>query len=183
MPGTCSRWIVCRRALILFSALAVLSGCADSGLSPADRAELDNMWKAFLVPKSSAAQMVTAFDDFCVKTPRGGVEAALRDARYVPLPDRTEGARAWVVDNYRPAVAVSDKMCVVRAKARTGQTNAFQQYIAEQFPDARPVTPALFGEDIEEAWQVSDKALVATERRRDIDFFIYSLIYYTPEVA
>jgi hypothetical protein len=161
--------------------LLALTACAPAGLSPADRAELDNMWRASLVPKSTSEQLVSAFADFCLDTPRAQVETVLRDADYVPLPERTAGARGWVVDDRRPAVAVSDKMCVVRAKSRSGQTAAFANLVEKRFPNARPLDPEDFGENIEAVWQVSQERLVASERQRDIDFFIYSLIYYTPE--
>lgn len=160
-----------------------LASCGPSGLSPADRAELDNMWRFNQAPKSDPSQMVAAFDRFCVTTPRGSAEAALRRAGYVPLPEKTSGARGWVVDDSRPAVAVSDKMCVVRAKSRSGQTSRFTDYVARAFPQATPTDPQPLGDAIEAAWRVPGPALVATERRRDVDFFVYTLIYYTPEAT
>jgi hypothetical protein len=168
-------------ALPAVLALLAVAACAPAGLNPADRAELDNMWRAYLVPKSTSDQLVSAFSDFCLDAPRAEVETVLRNADYVPLPDRRAGAQGWVVDDRRPAVAVSDKMCVVRAKSRSGQTAAFANLIETRFPNARPLDREDFGENIEAVWQVSRAALVASERERDIDFFIYSLIYYTPE--
>jgi hypothetical protein len=168
-------------AALACAASLALAACAPAGLSPADRAELDNMWRVSLVPKSTSGQMVTAFTDFCLDAPRPEIEAVLRRADYVPLPERTAGARGWVVDDRRPAVAVSDSMCVVRARSRSGQTAAFANLVKARFPNARPLDPGDLGADIEAAWQISRAGIVATERRRDIDFFIYSLIYYTPE--
>lgn len=166
---------------VALAALLCLSACAPQGLDPADRAELDNMWRSYLVPKSTSDQLVAAFADFCLDAPRAEVETVLRNADYVPLPERAPGARGWVVDDRRPAVAISDTMCVVRAKSRSGQTAAFENMVRTRFPDARPLDREDFGEDIEAVWQVSRAGLVASERERDIDFFIYSLIYYTPE--
>ncbi|MEM6888657.1 MAG: hypothetical protein AAF636_11015 [Pseudomonadota bacterium] len=170
-----------KRLAWLAAAGLTLAACAPDGLSPADRAELDNMLRVNLVPKSTATEMVTAFDDFCVASPRAQTEQALRGAGYIPLPDRAEGARAFAVDDRRPVVAFSDRMCVVRAKARSGQTDRFAAYVAETFPDAQPADPARFGDDIEAAWLVPGPSVVATERRRDIDFFVFTLIHYAPE--
>ncbi|WP_299968269.1 hypothetical protein [uncultured Roseobacter sp.] len=168
------------RAAAALAGLGLLAGCAGQNVS-ADRAELENMWRGFLAPKSTPKQMVTAFDDFCISGPRD--EAGLRAAGYVPLPQRVAGARAWVVDDRRPAVALSDRMCVVHAKARTGQTAAFAGYVAETFPTAVATDPAPFGKDIEAVWQVPGPAIIATERRRDVDFFVYTLIHYRAGAA
>ncbi|MFK7870538.1 MAG: hypothetical protein AB8B58_15025 [Roseobacter sp.] len=169
-------------AVVLLASLT-LASCGTSGLSPADRSELDNMWRFNQAPKSDPSQMVAAFDRFCVNTPRASAETALRRVGYVPLPEKTPGAQGWVVDDSRPAVAISDKMCVVRAKSRSGQTSRFTDYVARAFPQAAPTDPALLGEAVEAAWRVAGPALVATERRRDVDFFVYTLIYYTPEAT
>lgn len=169
-------------SILSLAALLALAACAD-GLSPADRSELDNMWRGNLAPKSSPANLVAAFDRFCVQPPRAQAEAALRAAGYIPLPERAQGARGWVVDDSRPAVALSGTMCVVRAKSRSGQTDRFNDYVTRAFPQASPADPAAFGDAIEAAWAVPGPAIVATERRRDLDFFIFSLIYYTPEPA
>jgi hypothetical protein len=160
-----------------------LAGCGPDGLSPADRAELDNMWRINLMPKSTPAQLVVAFDRFCVRTPRADIEGALRDAGYVPLPEREKGARAFVIDTNNPAVAYTDSICSVRALARSGQTEAFNDYVAGRFPEARETDPEPLGADIEAAWRLPGPALLASERRRDIDFFSYSLIYYRPEAS
>lgn len=163
------------------AALLALAACAPDGLGPADRSELDNMWRGNLAPKSSPANLVAAFDRFCVQPPRAQTEAALRAAGYVPLPERTPGARGWVVDDSRPAIALSDTMCAVRAKSRSGQTDRFTAYVSRAFPDARSIDPASFASDLEAAWAVPGPAIVATARERDIDFFTYTLIHYTPE--
>lgn len=156
-----------------------LAACSAQGVSP-DTAELRNMWRFNLVPKSSPALMVSAFDRFCVEGPRD--DAALRAAGYVPLPEKTPGARAYVIDDRRPAVAVSDKMCVVQAESRTGQTTRFQNYVAATYPGARAVDPAPLGQNIEQAWALptNPPALIATERTVSVGWYRYALIYFRP---
>lgn len=58
---------------------------------------------------------------------------------------------------------LGQRICGVRAVSRTGQTNALNRYVAKAFPDARPLAPARFGTDVEQAWQI-DGGLIATMR-------------------
>ncbi|MEP2641861.1 hypothetical protein [Roseobacter sp.] len=130
---------------------------------------------------------MNAFDTFCTNGPRtaAGVETSLRAAGYVPLPKRTAGVKAFVVDTKKPAVAVSDSMCLVQADARTGQTTRFQTYVAETYPNARTLDPATLGDDIEQAWSIpSDPpAIIATERTESLGWYRYALILFRPEAA
>ncbi|MBW4709686.1 hypothetical protein KX928_18010 [Roseobacter sp. YSTF-M11] len=160
-------------------AFFLLTACSAEGVSP-DTAELRNMWRANLVPKSSPAVMVSAFDRFCAIGPRD--DATLRAAGYVPLPQEVPGARAYVIDDRRPAVAVSDSMCVVQAESRTGQTARFRNYIAATYPDARPVDPEPLGRNIEQAWSVASDppTLIATERTESFGWYRYALILFQP---
>ncbi|WP_375230310.1 hypothetical protein [Roseobacter sp. S98] len=167
------------------SAVLALGGCSAGSVSP-DAAELNNMWRANLVPKATPAQMVGTFDRFCVNgsTDPGQAERDLRAAEYIPLPNsRTPGARAWVEDDEAPAVALSDTMCVVAASSRSGQTDRFRRYVAETFPQARAVDPTPLGNTIEQAWEIGGDApfLIATERTPDVDWYRYMLILYRPE--
>lgn len=168
---------------IALPACLVLSACSPQNVSP-DTAELRNMWRANLVPKTSPAVMVRAFDRFCVEGPQdaAGSEASLRAAGYVPLPETTPNIKAYVIDDRRPAVAVSDKMCLVQAESRTGQTTRFQNYVTATYPDARAIDPAPLGKDIEQAWSVpSDPpAIIATERTVSLGWYRYALILYRP---
>ncbi len=162
----------------------VLGGCTAGAVS-SDAAELNNMWRANLVPKATPSQMVRTFDRFCVNGSRDMAQAErdLRAAEYIPLPNsRTPGARAWVEDDEAPAVALSDAMCVVAASSRSGQTDRFQRYVADTFPQARAVDPAPLGNTIEQAWEVggSEPFLIATERTPDVDWYRYMLILYRP---
>ncbi|QJF52455.1 hypothetical protein [Roseobacter ponti] len=166
------------------SAAVLLGGCA-TGDRSADVTELDNTWRANLVPKSSPALMVGTFERFCVETSGlAARETALRRAGYVPLADRgTPGTRAFVVDDTRPAVAVSENMCLVQARARTGQTERFERYVTVRFPDAVETDPAPLGRSISQAWSVPGPAIIATERVQDVDWNNFALIYYRPEGA
>lgn len=157
----------------------VLAACSAQGISP-DTAELRNMWRSNLVPKSSPALMVSAFDRFCAQGPRD--DATLRAAGYVPLPNRAPGARAYVIDDRRPAVAVSDRMCVVQAESRTGQTARFQNYVTATYPGARPIDPAPLGKSIEQAWSLptNPPSLIATERTVSLGWYRYALIFFRP---
>ncbi len=167
------------RGVGLISACLALAACSADGVSP-DTAELRNMWRGNLVPKSSPALMVRAFDRFCTDGPRD--DATLRAAGYVPLPRRTAGARAYVIDDSRPAVAVSETMCLVQAESRTGQTTRFQNYVAATYPGARAIDPAPLGQNIEQAWSVptSPPAIIATERTVSVGWYRYALILFQP---
>lgn len=169
------------RPLGLFCASlsCLLAACSAQGVS-SDTAELRNMWRFNLVPKSSPAVMVSAFDRFCTTGPRD--DATLRAAGYVPLPERAAGARAYVINDRRPAVAVSDKMCVVQAESRTGQTTRFQNYVAATYPEARPIDPAPLGKNIEQAWSLptNPPSLIATERTVSLGWYRYALIHFRP---
>lgn len=168
------------RGVGLISACLALAGCSADGVS-SDTAELRNMWRGNLVPKSSPALMVNAFDRFCTTGPRD--DAALRAAGYVPLPERTPGARAYVIDDSRPAVAVSDTMCLVQAASRTGQTTRFQNYVTATYPGAREIDPEPLGANIEQAWSLptNPPALIATERTVSVGWYSYALILFQPE--
>lgn len=164
----------------------VLSACAPQNPS-ADYAELNNMWRVNLVPKSEPYQVTQAFDRYCTNGPRDAkaADAKLRTAGYVPLPRKVSGITAYVIDNERPAVAVSSKMCVVQAESRSGQTARFQNYVAKTYPAARAIDPKSLGDTIEQAWSVpSDPpAIIATERTESFGWYRYALILYTPGAA
>ena len=154
-----------------------LAACSTEPVSP-DAAEFANAWRSNLVPKSSPSALIGAFDRFCVSRP-SNVDATLRRAGYVPVPGSKRGdARAYIVDDRRPAVAVGDQICMVEAKSRTGQTDRMQGYMRERFPDTRPLSVKSFGMNIEQAWSVGSEAIVATQRERDVYFYKYRLIFY-----
>lgn len=163
---------------ITATALLLLAACG--GPVTPDQAELSNIKRSHLVPKSSPAQMIKAFDRFCVDGPSdlAQADAQLRAASYVPMPARDRGVRAYVVDDKRPAVARSARMCMVQVKARTGQTDKVQRYMRKTFVEAQPIDPAPLGRGIEQAWRVSDAQLIATRRSVDVDRHIYALILY-----
>ncbi|WP_222869528.1 hypothetical protein ROLI_007860 [Roseobacter fucihabitans] len=172
-----------RLVAYLFGALALVS-CGPSGISPADTAELRNMWRANMVPKSTPYELVRAFDRFCTNGPRDAdaAETKLRDAGYVPLPRKARGVTAYVIDNRNPAVAVSTDTCLIQADSRSGQTRDFQNYVAKTYPKARAIDPKPLGKNIEQAWSVlsNPPAIIATERTESFGWYRYALILYHP---
>lgn len=170
----------------LLGCILSLTACSTGNVSP-DTAELRNMWRVNLVPKSEPYQMTQAFDRYCTNGPRDAKasEAKIRAAGYVPLPQEVPGINAYVIDNERPAVAISSKMCLVQADSRTGQTTRFQNYVAKTYPTARAIDPKALGDDIEQAWSVpSDPpALIATERTESFGWYRYAIILYRPDAA
>ncbi|MGX9356569.1 hypothetical protein ACS3SW_15810 [Roseobacteraceae bacterium S113] len=164
---------------IAFASLA-LTACGPE-IRP-DRAELVNMRFSNQVPKSSPAQLVGAFDRHCIngENTREAQEAELRAASYVPRPTKND-VQLFLVDNRRPAVALTDRICMVKARSRTGQTERFTNYVAETFPDATPLDKSTFSTRLENAWAVRDPApgIIATERRVDRgNETTYALIHF-----
>lgn len=170
----------------LLACWATLTACSSQNVSP-DTAELRNIKWSNQVPKSKPHQITQAFDRYCTHGPRDAKasEAKLRKAGYVPLPEKVRGIKAFVIDDRRPAVAVSSKMCLVQADSRTGQITRFRNYVAKTFPDARPIDPEPLGKNIEQAWQIpSDPpALIATERTESFGWYRYAIILYRPNVT
>jgi len=153
------------RALAALVPLAVLAACTDAP-PPPDRLELATIPRWREVPKSTPAQLVAAFDRFCVEgaPDMAARDAELRAAGYVPKLRASAGRPAlYVVDDRRPAVAVSDRLCAVRAVARTGQTERVNRYVADTFPAARPVSTDGLARDVEQAWATGGR-LIATAR-------------------
>ncbi|MCF6231955.1 MAG: hypothetical protein L3J36_02445 [Rhodobacteraceae bacterium] len=165
--------------------VSLLAGCTTAGLGP-DALEVANIKRSNIVPKSSPGALVHAFDKYCVNGPRDRTlaDALLRKSNYVPRPRRGQNkTRVYVIDNKRPLVALTQNICVVQARSRTGQTHKFRAYIANTFPRAKPVPPGTFWHNIEQAWAVpSDPpAIVATQRDLEPgNFSRYGLIYYQP---
>ncbi|UWQ33624.1 hypothetical protein K3555_03645 [Leisingera sp. M527] len=155
----------------ILAALAVVltAGCASLNLGP-DAYELANIKDSNIVPKSSPTAFVKTFDKFCTKGPRDSqaAERLLRASSYVPLRRRARnGGRVYVVDDRRPAVAVSSRGCMVQAHSRTGQTERVRRYVAAAFPSAvRVPADRLKQHRFEEAWVLSgdQHGIVATRR-------------------
>lgn len=165
-------------------AMTVSVGACSSSQVGSDRAELANTWLYYEVPKSTPSQLVWSFERYCHNREDSLAEndKRLRADGFVPV-SRQEGARAYVVDDNRPAVAVSDRMCIVHAKSRTGQTDAFRSYVARTFPKARPIDPETLGRRIEQAWQLPDSRILATQRGANLGWYTYSLILFQAEAA
>jgi len=155
------------RTLISFALLALtgIAGCS-SAMPDADTLELATIphWRE--VPDSSPTKFVKTFDQFCVNRPKGmaAMDNMLRRASYVPKPKiNPKGPTVYVVYDKRPAVAVNDHICGVRALTRTGQTERVGRYITETFPEARPASKDQFSNDVEQVWQING-GMIATMR-------------------
>lgn len=176
-----------RQAFALTSMMgtACFIGCTKAA-SP-DALELFNTFDGNVVPKSSATAFVSAFDTFCVNAPDSidDVDKALRDVSYVPTSTRN-GTRLYIVDDSRPAIAISERSCAVRALSRTGQTDRVKRYMAETFPDAKPLTPAAFGKDVEQVWKVGEPRPGAIVTTRTVELGTttsYTLIFLRQQGA
>jgi len=170
-----------RRGLGLL-ALAALAGCSEAR-PDADRLELATLPQWTEVPKSSPYQFVTAFAQYCMGRPSGmaATDTMLRKAGYVPRHPATARRPAlYLVDDWRPAVVADDRLCGVRAVSRTGQTDRLNRFIGESFPASRPLPPARFGVDVEQAWS-TDTGMIATMRNDWVgNRSTYTVVLYEP---
>jgi hypothetical protein len=174
-----------RRATIatLFATLTgTLVACSTANVT-ADQAELANLREWNKVPRSTPFAFVSAFDRYCISGAPGvaAMDAPLRTAGYVPLPNWTDPAtRAYLSDDRRPAVVIGQRSCMIRARARTDQTATFARYVATAFPDAEPLTPRKLGRHVEAGWRIDapGPAIIATERRLDLNTYTFSAILF-----
>ena len=149
-------------------AALILSACVSAPATP-DAYELANIYADNIVPKSTPARFVAAFERYCLDHDGTGLESVLRADNYVPVPRRAGAqVQSWVVDDRRPAVMLLDGLtgCSVAAEARTGQTTAVQALIARRYRSAAPLDPATVGRSVEQAWAVPGEAgvIVFTQR-------------------
>ncbi|MEO0370734.1 MAG: hypothetical protein AAF231_04680 [Pseudomonadota bacterium] len=173
--------VACKAGIGLLAGLS-LAACSTQAPS-ADRLELATIWPGNVIPKSTPRELVSAFDAVCVKTNGPATqETALRNAGYVPTnTTRGDVRQVFVIDNRAPAIAISDTMCIARATARTGQSNAVARYVTDTFPSAKPMNREDFSVDIEQAWAIPG-GILATARNRWVgNRSSYSLIYFQPE--
>ncbi len=159
---------------VLFSICLALNVAACGAPISTDQAELRNIRPSNRIPKSSPAQFIKAFDQFCISGPRDRQrrETLLRDANYVPTKRWRAGEpQVFLVDDRRPAIVLSETICSARALSRTGQTERVRDFVKAEFPNARALRPAPFGKDVEQVWQVFTPApaMIATERGLTID--------------
>ena len=134
-----------------------LSGCVAATPSSPELIELSNIDPAYIVPKSSPAQLVSAFGRYCLADTLDGARQALRKGDYIQKPRRGRSAmQAYVVDDRKPAVLLSGQAerfnCVVLAQARTGQTNRIEDFVTASFPKVVKTDPARLGARTERAW-------------------------------
>lgn len=174
------------KAMPALLAAMTLCACDTDGVSP-DAAELANIGNRNVVPKSTPAAFVSAFNQFCVTGERDvqSREMRLRRAGYVSAISRPDnGIELFLVDDRRPAVVLSDTMCLVQAVSRTGQTERARRYIADTFPDARRLDTDQFEKEVEDAWRVASDAIVTTLRTKEpTPTSRYALVYFTPASA
>jgi hypothetical protein len=144
------------RAVAAVVAISALSACMGAAPSP-ETYELANIYGDNVVPKSTPARFVAAFERYCLDHDGSGLDAVLRADDYVPVPRRADAkVQSWVVDDRRPAVMLLDgnSGCSVAAETRTGQTAEVQSLIARRYPDAAPLDPTDVGRNVEQAWAV-----------------------------
>ncbi|MEM9438220.1 MAG: hypothetical protein AAGA15_14375 [Pseudomonadota bacterium] len=172
----------------LLLATLALTACSEALTTNPDLAELQNIDRDRAIPKATPARLVNTFREVCVEGPAAyeAKEALLRDLSYVPARPLDDGAsQLFVVDDRRPAVVLTQSMCMAVAEARTGQSERFEDYVAATFPAARPLDPASFDRNIEKAWQVSTPApgIVASQREPYQAITRYSLIFFRAGAA
>jgi len=144
--------------------LVAMSSCGPATPVEPTVFELANINPANIVPKTSPAALVRAFDAFCVDRidAPDSIPKALIAADYVAVPG-AGGARpaVFVVDDRRPLVMLTrgpaTDGCAVAAEPRTGQSQRVQTYVATRFPDAVQVDPARVGPTAEAAWYLRDR--------------------------
>lgn len=147
--------------------LAAISSCGPA--TPVDPTifELANIHPANIVPKTSPAALIKAFDEFCVERidAPDTIPAALIAVDYVAVPGPGGGRPdVFVVDDRRPLVMLmpgpDTDGCAVAAEPRTGQSQRVRTYMATRFPEAVPVDPARVGPTAEAAWHLRDRQAV-----------------------
>ena len=175
---------IARAAWLACVALAG-AGCSEAVTTDPDQAELRNIYHVYGVPKSSPSQLVNTFSAVCVDGPasRADKEETLRDLSYVPVREWVPGeSQLFVVDDRRPAVVLTQKMCMALAEARTGQSERFEDYVESSFKGARPLNAESFARNIERAWQVDAPrpGIVASQREPYQAITRYGLIFFSP---
>lgn len=126
------------------ASLAALA-LAACGPGDPDAIEVSNMNPYFIAPKTAPADLVAAFDRYCLAP--GSQEAAiaaLRSADYVEHPISSADQRMFVTDSADPTVVLypdrdEQRICNVLASARTGQTDRVRGFFADRFPGAEPL--------------------------------------------
>ncbi len=138
------------------AAVVSLAGCvgANDDSTIAERRELGNIRPWNVVPNASPRTLVATFKRYCLDGPADAARAAamLRSASFVPQGGWVGGLRAFVVDDSRPQVIISDdgRGCAVSALSRTGQTQALTEMIADRLPQAQALGPT--GRAVEQVW-------------------------------
>ncbi len=110
------------------------------------------------------------------------VDDRLRAASYVPkVQGSAKRPALYVVDDKRPAVVVNAQTCGVRAISRTGQTDRVNRYVAETFPDAKPLNPSQFSNDVEQVWSIPGGIIATTRNDWVGNSSAYTLILFKPD--
>lgn len=132
-------------------AVAALAGCSTGvGNASSDEIELANIAPAYIVPKSTPKQLVGTFEQVCMAGTLEDARLALRALDYAMAraSKSGEGVESYFSDNRRPAVglqaAAGGFNCVMTVRARTGQANAVDDYVAATFPTRKAQTRDAF---------------------------------------
>lgn len=147
-----------------------------------DTAELATIYPWNVLPKSSPTALRQTFDRYCVNGPTSpaALEARLRAAGYVRM-KHTGAAQVYLVDDRRPAVVLSDRLCGARATSRTGQTEEINTYVARTFPKARSVSTETIDAEVEQAWAI-EGGMIATTRSRWVgNRAAFGVLIFRPE--
>lgn len=146
---------------LVVAATALVAGCSNA-VNTREAAELENMWRNNVIPKTTASALVNAFAHRCIGSISNlaKLPERLRADDYVQI-RAADGFRAFVTDSKQPFVAFRSRdeadHCYVLAEARTGQRAAVERFMAERYPGARSVDPAGAGLPADRAWLIKDR--------------------------
>lgn len=138
--------------------LMVSIGACTDAVHRREADELENMWRANVIPKTAPKQFVAMFDKTClahIDAPEN-LDRVLRAEDYVEMRGQA-GFRTFVVDTKKPLIAIkatpSVRHCYAAAEARTGQSARVNDLVAS-LPEAREIDPSQTGLPAEQAWMV-----------------------------
>lgn len=149
------------------SALVALSACLPADDARSEVYEIAGILPSNVLPQSSPASLLRTFRKVCVDSDGvAQMEAALRSSDYVEVParrrTRSPETRFFVVDTTAPLVGITidekSTLCTVSAGSRTGQTNRFEDFVAEIWPEATPLAATAISPSAETAWALDSES-------------------------
>ncbi|MEM9138443.1 MAG: hypothetical protein AAGB15_01310 [Pseudomonadota bacterium] len=159
------------RVLAALTAVAGLQACTTSP-DPREASELASIRQSNLVPKSNARTVVRAFNNHCLGNlgQPAVIPGRLRDVAYVEA-ETQEKMRVFVVDDRRPLVMFREREnglhCVTAARARTGQADRIDGFVASTYPKAKAMRPADLDVDAERVWAIANNPLTMIYTKRE----------------